>query len=273
MNLSNSIRTIKTVITANSPVLLVGTAVAGVVTTGILSAKGGYKARGIVDEERARRRAQLDSDSAKAVKEYQELMAAGADLTVQEKFQLTWLCYAAPAVTGASTIASVVGVHTIHTKRHAALAGLYAVTSGKLDDYREKAEELLGSKKVQQLNDTLAQDAVDSDAPFENHEVIITGQGAELCRDDFSGRYFYGSVATVEKAIGTINIQLVESGDASLNNYYDLIGLDPIPLGDSYGWSGTKLEPRFGSATTPDGRACITVWFHKEPKPELGISR
>lgn len=244
MNLSTAVRTVKSVVTANSPVLLVGTAVAGVVTTGVLAARGGYKARGIVDA------AELEK---------------GEPISTQEKVQLTWLCYAAPAVTGASTIAAVVGVHTIHTKRHAALAGLYAVTSGKLDDYREKAEELLGSKKTQQLNDSLAQDAVDRN-PIENHEVIITGGGSELCYDEWSGRYFYGSIPTIERAVAAVNMQLAESGDATLNDYYDHVGLTPLPMGLNMGWSGVRLEPRFGAVTTPDGRAAVSVWFHQNPK-------
>lgn len=248
MNISSAVRTAQSVITANSPVLLVGTAIAGVVTTGILAARGGYRARGIIDE--AQRMRDLEEKS--------------TPLTTMEKVQLTWLCYAVPAVTGASTIASVVGVHTIHTKRHAALAGLYAVTSGKLDDYREKAEEMLGTKKTQQLNDAIAQDSIDKSG-FESAEVLITG-GDELMYDDFSGRYFMGSVATIEKAIGKINAELLQEGSATLNEYYDKIGLPEVTAGKSFGWSGKRIEARFGAATAPNGKAAISVWFDRTPK-------
>lgn len=251
MNLSHMIRTAKSVITANSPVLLVGTAIAGVVTTGVLAAKGGYKARGIIDEAQAN---QVD------------------ELTAQDKIRLTWLCYAVPAVTGVTTIASVVGVHTIHTKRHAALAGLYAVTAGKMDDYRDKAEELLGAKKTQALNDAVGQAAVDK-VPFENNEVIITDGGSELCFDAWSGRYFMGSVPIIERAFHEINMQLLESGDASLNDFYDHIGLDPIPMGQDFGWSGKRIEPRFGSTNTKDGRAAVSFWFQDEPQEKVGLGR
>ena len=250
MNFTSAIRTAKSVITANSPVLLVGTAVAGVVTTGVLAAKAGYKARGILDEAQEKQT---------------------EPLTLQQKTQLTWLCYAAPAVTGASTIASVVGVHTIHTKRHAALAGLYAVTTTKLDDYRDKAEELLGTKKTQELNNAVGQLAVDRD-PVENHEVIILDGGSELCYDEWSGRYFMGSVAKIEQAVQNINLQLLESGEASLNDFYDYLGLPPIPMGLRFGWSGAKIEgARFGAVTSKDGRPAISIWFHDEPKENLGL--
>ena len=52
-NISRSMKTVKSVVTANSPVLLLGTAIAGVVTTAVVSARAGYKARGIVDAKQA----------------------------------------------------------------------------------------------------------------------------------------------------------------------------------------------------------------------------
>lgn len=247
MNITASIKTVKSVITANSPVLLVGTAIAGVVATGVLAAKGGYKARGIID----------DAQRGKT-----------EPLSMQEKVQLTWLCYAVPGVTAASTILSVVGVHTIHTKRHAALAGLYAVTSNKLDSYTEKAEELLGAKKTQQLNDSVAQERVDG-VPFLNSEVIMTGNGKELCFDETSGRYFMSSMQGIESAFNDLNRQLIDDGDATLNDFYDKIGLPGIPLGADIGWSGEKVNPRFGATTSPEGHAAISVWFQKEPKPPI----
>ena len=250
MNLSSGLRTLQSVITANSPVLLVGTAVAGVVATGFLAAKGGYKARGILDEAEEEK---------------------GEELTTTEKVQLTWLCYATPALTGASAIACVVGVHTIHNKRHAALAGLYAVTQGKLDDYREKAEELLGTKKTQDLNNAVSQRAVDRN-PLNDKEVLIITDGTELCYDDWSGRYFMGSVNKIESAINELNRKLVNDGEASLNSFYDNLGLSSITMGDRFGWSGgDKVDVRFGNATTSDGRPAISFWFHSEPKDNLGV--
>lgn len=246
MNLSSAVSAAKSIITAHSPVLLVGTAIAGVVTTGVLAARGGYKARGIIDTATEEK---------------------GSELTPREKVSLTWLCYAAPAATGASAIASVVGVHTIHTKRHAALAGLYAVTSTKLDDYREKAEELLGAKKTQELNNSVGQASVDRD-PVTNHEVIVLEGGSELMYDDWSGRYFMGSVPIVESAVANINLLLAENGDASLNDFYEYVGLSSLPMGMNFGWSGPKVDVGFGAVKTNDDRSAISYWFQKKPKEQ-----
>jgi hypothetical protein len=249
MNLSNILRTTKSLITANSPVLLTGAAIAGVVTTGFLAARGGYQARGIIDEAEA---------------------ASELPLTTQEKVQLTWLCYAAPAVTGVSAVASVVGVHVIHTKRHAALAGLYAMTTTKLDDYRDKAEELLGSKKSQALNDSIAAKSIEKNPP-DNKQVVILEGGSELCHDDWSGRYFMGNLPMIERAMNYVNLKLAKDGSASLNDFYDEVGLPEIPMGDRFGWSGGSVNLKFGTASAPDGRAVISFWFQREPKDNVGV--
>lgn len=250
MNITSAVKTAKNIVTANSPVLLLGTTIAGVVTTGVLAAKAGYKARGMVDEAEGRYPGATE----------------GQILTTQDKIKLTWLCYAVPGVTGASTIAAAVGIHTIHTKRANTMAALYAVTSTKLDDYTEKAEELLGPKKTQQVRDEVAQKAVDRNPP-ENNEVVITGHGTELCYDEISGRYFMSSVVKLEDANNEVNRRLIDDGECSLNDYYDFVGLPPIPWGLQYGWSGpAKVRMSFGSTTSPDGRAAISSWFQETPK-------
>lgn len=245
--LSTTFKTVKSFVTANSPVLLTGAAVAGVVTTGVLSAKAGWKAHEIV---------------------LQHELEYGEKTTTQDKIKLTWLCYAVPAVTGATTIASVVGVHTIHTKRHAAMAGLYAMTTAKLDEYQDKAEEMLGAKKSQALRNELAQREVDRNPLTESTEVIITDGGSELMFDEFSGRYLKSSMNKIEEAVNNVNALINNStrSAADLNEFYDFIGLQPIPMGSQLGWGGgDHMGVEFGSVMTTDGRSAVSFGFRKLP--------
>jgi hypothetical protein len=259
MNIASYVKTAKSVITANSPVLLLGTTIAGVVTTGVLSAQAGYKARGIVDRERMNR---VNSPEPPFDTFYDYLEAFESqvpELTLQEKAQLTWLTYATAGISGAGTIAAAVGTHTVHTKRANAMAALYAVTSNKLDDMSEKAEELLGPKKTQQLQNEIAQKSIDRKPESGDNEVLMTDEGTELCYDDWSGRYFMSSMPRLEEAINNVNRKLIEEGDASLNEWYDYIGLTGIPMGDEFGWSGGKISGKFGAVTAKDGRPAISV--------------
>lgn len=251
LNITNGLRTAQTLITANSPVLLVGTAIAGVVATGVLAARGGYKARGIVDD-------------------FEE--TEGRESTVQEKVKLTWLCYAPAALTGASSIGATVGLHTIHNKRHAALAGLYAVTQTKLDDYKDEVEKVLTPKKTQDLNNSVAQRQIDREG-FDSSEVILTNDGTELCYDECSGRWFMSSMNKIDAAIVDANRDLNED-ELTLNEFYDKLGLKAIAMGTDHGWpGGTLLEARYGSVMTPDGRPAISFWFDTAPMPGRGSKR
>lgn len=250
-DISRGVKTLKSVITANSPVLLVGATITGVVATGVLAAKAGYKARGIVDEAQAERGPE------------------GAPLTTQEKAKLTWLCYAVPAVTGASTITACMGVHFVHTKRFAELAGLYAITSGKLDDYKDMAEEALGTKKKQEFQDRMAQKSADA-AGFDNREVLMTG-GSELCYDDLTGRYFMSTMGEIQSVVNEVNSILIDEGEVDLNTFYDRLGLPNIPWGLDFGWSKaktSKIALHYGNVNAPDGRPAIAISFRNEPSPQ-----
>jgi hypothetical protein len=251
---SRGMKTVKTLITANSPVLLVGATLTGVVATGFLAAKGGWKARGIVDAAQAERGPEA------------------APLTLQEKTKLTWLCYAPAAIAGASAATSCLGVHYVHTKRFAELAGLYAITSGKLDDYKEKVEEALTGKKKEDFQSYMAQKSADS-TPLVNNEVIITEGGKELYHDDFSGRWFLSSMAQVDKVVNDVNALFIDEGEMDLNTFYDHLGLPGIPIGTDFGWQQAKtrrIEVVHGTIKTPDGQAANTISFRHDPKPERG---
>jgi len=234
MNITSYVKTVRSVITANSPVLLLGTTITGVVTTG-------------------------------------EPGEDAPNLTPQEIVQLTWPSFTLPTISAAGTIAAAVGTHTVHTKRANAMAALYAVTSNKLDDMTERAEELLGPKKTQQLQNDVAQKALTRRSMDEDAEVYMTNEGEELCFDEWSGRYFMGSVQGIESAINDVNRQIIDQGDACLNDFYESVGLNSIEIGETFGWSGTKIEARFAAVTSKDGRPAISVGFHKAPKAGLGF--
>ena len=253
-NLSSGFSTIKRFITANSPVLLTGAAVTGVVTTGVLAAKSGYTAGQRVME---------------AEHPSTDFSTPESPLTTSEKAQLTWKLYLAPGVTGVTTLASVVGVHTIHTKRHAALAGLYAMASTKLDDYQEKAEELLGARKTQALNNELAARSVERLDPINDEDITYLPGGTELLIDQFTGRPFMSNIAEVEKACLRVNLLLEQNnGHASLNDFYEAWGVSDVPAGELVGWNrGAEVSPRFGSALVNGERSVVTVGFHPDPKP------
>lgn len=267
-NLASYVKTAKTVITANSPVLLLGTTIAGVATTAVLSAKAGWNARGIVDDERAKRYASPEPPYDTFYDYKHEFETAVPELTPQEVVKLTWPQFAIPLISASGTIAAAVGTHTIHTKRAHAMSALYAVTSHQLDDMSERAEELLGPKKAQQLKDDLAQRNADRFQNEDDCEILLTGDGTELCHDAFTGRWFMSSIQKMEGVINELNRMLVDGEDVDLNEFYTQIGLDAIPMGQYVGWGPpARVEGVFGSVLhRKEGRSAIDVTFRPAPK-------
>lgn len=245
LNVNNLMKKTKNFVTANSPELLVGTAIVGVITTGFLAAKAGYKA-------------------ANKVRDFEEVEER--ETTSQEKFQLTWLTYASPALTGATTIAAVLGAHLIHTKRYAALAGFYAVAANRADDLQDQVEKHLGPKKQQEVQDAIAQKTADRDSESIDNEIVFLDGGTELCYDEFTARWFMGSHSVIEKAFLNLNLQLAKEGSASLNDFHDFLGLPPSQIGADMGWRGQDhVEPKFGSTTNKEGKPAIAFYFHENP--------
>ena len=59
----------------------------------------------------------------------------------------------------------------------------------------------------------------------------------KLFYDDFSGRIFESTIEKVQEAEYNLNRDLSMQGYATLNQFYDYLGLVPIDGGDDLGWS------------------------------------
>lgn len=234
----------------NSPHILAGLAIGGVVTTVVLATKAQIKA----DEILSANTNLIDEDTGDFV-----------ELTIKEKAELTWQCYIPTAISAVATIGLIIGVDAVHTKRAVALAGLCTASQKALEEYQNKVIETEGKKKHDKIQEDIAQDILDRN-PVDKSLVIRTGQGGTLCYDVLSGRYFYHDINKIHQAINEYNHALNLDYCKSLNEFYQYVGLDDIGLGDECGW-GTDhlLEPNFKSKLASDGTPCLVMDYVRWP--------
>lgn len=234
----------KKLVSDNSPAILTAVAVVGVVSTAILAAKAAPKAhQDILNQESE----QLDP------------------LVLSDKFLLTYRYFIPTVAVGTATIACVIGANTISTKRQAALAGAYGLAELAHREYRDKVVEHIGEKKEERVHDDVMKDVI-SRNPITDNQVIITGSGKSLFLDKFSMRYFEGDMETVRRAVNDVNEQRHNEMYASLNDFYRRIGLESSAVGEEMGWTlDQKLEVRYSSQLSSDGRPCVTLDFDKMP--------
>lgn len=234
----------------NSPSIMTGLAVAGTITTAILTGRATFKAAREIDQvQNLRFHDDLDD----------------WELTPKQKVELTWTHYIPPVATGVLTVALIIGANQVGSRRTAALAAAYSILDRGFEEYRAKVTETIGEKKELAVRDAVVQDRINRD-PVENREIVLVGQGDVLCRDSYSGRYFSSNVESIRRAANDINARIIHDSYACLTDFYDLIGLSSTAISDEVGWTLDKmLEIRFSSALTEENRPCLSVEFRVDP--------
>lgn len=249
VSLSKYLHQVEKLTIDNSPAILTALGVAGTVTTAYLTGKATFKAAQIIEDAQRR----------------EDMNVTGHDLVRNEKIGLVWKEYIIPAGTGVFTVTAIIGANRVSTKRAAAMAAAYAISEGKISEYKEKVTEKLGINKEQKVRDEIAQDRLDRNPPSQG-SVVITGNGDVLCMDQFSGRYFKCDMETLKRAQNDTNYQILREDYASVSDFYERIGLPPTSFSEEVGWTsaGDQLELLF-SSVIHEGRPVITFDFNASP--------
>lgn len=235
------------------PDILLAAGIASGVTATVLAVKATPKALELIEE--------------KKVEE------GKSELTTVEVVKTCWKPYIPAATSTIFGVGCILGSRSVNTRRSAALATAYKLSETAFAEYKEKVIETIGEEKEKKVKEKVKQTQLEKD-PVSKKEVIITGRDNQLFYDYLSGRYFYSSVETIQKAQNKINEQMLKSFDGytSLNQFYEEIGLPAIGLGYELGWSvstGT-IEIECGDAmVTDDNRACIVIDYRIAPRRDF----
>jgi len=259
-------------ISSNSPVILTGIAVTGVVSTVILAVKATPKAIAIMDDEVYTR--YVDSKSEETFPEWIGLDTETYTwkdttnlLTKKEIIKYSWKCYIPTAAVGAVTIACIIGAHNVHLRRNAALASLYSLTESAFKDYQAKIVETIGKNKELKVRDDISEDKIKHN-PTGDAEIFFTGKGETLCYDSMSGRYFKTDIDKVKRAEYALNRTLMTDMFVTLNEFYDELGLSHIKLGEDIGWNIDKASIiiTFSAHLTDKDEPCLVLNYEVVPR-------
>lgn len=245
---------IKRMLTKNSPTILTGMAVTGLLSTVILSVKATPKALALLEDATEYKN--------KDVKTFDDCIP----LTKIEVIKETWKCYIPAIITGSISIVCIIGANTVNLRRNAALAGLYSISETALKEYKTKVVETIGKEKEKEIRDDIKKDKI-SKHPVNDDTIIITGDGQNLCYDVFSGRYFKSDIESIRATINKLNRSMLNENFISVNDIYDALNMPQIKMGDTLGWRvyDGLLEPDFGSQLTDRGVPCLVLDFNTEP--------
>jgi Family of unknown function (DUF6353) len=258
MNLTpllTSAEQIKKSMSRNSPTILTGFAVGGLIATVISAIKSTPKAMEILDyEKRYRDQEEQDPDYKKPI-------------DILDTIELTWKYYIPTIVMGIVTTTCIIGANSIGMRRNAALASLFSITETTLKEYQAKVVETIGEKKEENIRSEIAKDKVNEKPPTDS-TIILTNKGTYLCLDVFSGRYFRSDVEAIRHAENEFNHKLLREGWLSINDFYDILELDPIELGNEMGWIAQYaiLEIKYSVTMAKNNEPCLVMDYRIQPK-------
>lgn len=242
----------------NATTLLTAGGVVGTVATAILAGRASFKAADIIREEELKH---IHPEGTTDVLEGDTM-----GLRRRDKVLMIWPLFIPPVLTGGATIGSIVLANRMSAQRAAALAAAYGLTQKQLEEYKGKVAEKLGVQKTQKLEDELAQDRVNNAS---GSQQIVIVDGEVLCFDEPTGRFFTSTMDAINKAVNSVNAEILHHDHASATHFYEELGLPPTTWTDEVGWNTDQLvELKISTTMSPDDKPCIAIDFKTLPKLE-----
>ena len=208
---------IRPFIKKNASTILTCIGAAGVVATTVIAVKETPKALSLLEDAREEK---------------------GEELTKWEKVDTVGLVYLPAIITGAATIACIFSSNIMSKRQQAALTSAYALLDSSYKEYKKKVDELYGEEAGENVRGEIAKDKYTGDN-------TLLDDNKELFFDFYSGRYFESTKEIVMLAQYETNRALIVNGAVSLNEYYEILGLEKKPEYELVGWSSGQIEEMY----------------------------
>ena len=210
--------------------------------------------------------------AAKAAPEVRDILEEEKPDSLAEKVKLALPHYAPAIGSFALGCGLVIFARHMDGQRYAALGAAYSASTMALEKWKQAAADTLSKKKFEEVRrETLKPDPK---LDIEDDIIMLSDDPRVLFWDDHTKRPFWhksvDAIRLVEKEVQ----KLILSEDfVSLNEYYQMIGLEPLGVhGDNLGWGTNEGRADFGlifDAFVLEDKsvAPIVVSFLVDPEP------
>lgn len=204
-------------LTQNKSAVLIGVAVGGVVTTAFAAGESAIKADKVIREM-----------------EY----TYDHTPTVKEKAKVIFPIMIKPAIMGGLTIGCIVYAHKLDVRKQLALGSALALSEAAKSDVDDILEKTLGKEKSEKAKKESIEKHIES-----NDDILDLAKGEQLFWEPITGRAFKSTEGDIKGAYGDICKLMYGSDGASLNDLFDILGLENADVGDVLGWNTGLDDP------------------------------
>lgn len=193
-------------------------------------------------------------------------------LEIEDKIKIVVPGYLRTIVASGVGVACIIGASSIRLHRNAVLTAAYTMSETALKNYTKKAEEIVGKEKADEIREKAqadAQLAVPQPVKAKSNDIVIIDDDCIKCYDSLTGRYFPSNKNLIEKAVNEMNRLMRDECFMSENDWFNMIGLDSVLLGDDLGWSIDTgyLDISYSSRLDEKGNPALVVGYVQLPRP------
>lgn len=201
----------------SSPTILTVIASVGVVATGVLSAKAAPKALKLIEEG----------------KEKEDMTDISKIEVVAIDIKYGWKPFIPAVAAGISTIACIFGANILNKKQQAAITSAYMMLESQYRDYRKKVIERHGEEEDKEIISSIVSEKIENTVlrPMNENDEVLTFY------EEHHDSFFEMTMADFVAAVHDLNRRLIKNGFATLNEFYELLGIEELNSGDVLGWS------------------------------------
>lgn len=174
-------------------------------------------------------------DSKKAVKLVEEKRdEKGEELTPKETVLAAAPAYIPTAITVGSTIACIFGANLANKQTQASIASAYALVNHSYKQYQDNLKELYGEEADEAIREAMVREHHDF------HQIDLNTPDRKVTfLEPISGHFIERYEIEINDAEYHLNRNFVLRGYASLNEFYEFLGLPKTEEGEKLGWTST----------------------------------
>lgn len=227
----------------NSPTILIGVGVVGVVGTVVLASRATLKVSEKVDGFEGEVTSLKTLRDMSEVPDYKKRLTGlylkhGGDILRS---------YMPTIIVGTLSVSALIGSHVILKNRNAALAAAYMVVDEAYEQYRKNVRNLFGDEQDKELAHGIIEKLIDGEDDEEPKKIKIIDSHQTASKyarffDEYSREWEKNPEYNLMflKSIETrMNNLLHARGHVFLNEVYDALGFDRTPEGQVVGWRST----------------------------------
>lgn len=259
MNANHLLNKTKACLVKQAPTILAVIGAVGVVATAVTAVQATPKAIELLEDTR-RQKWLEDNCPTQNAKEY--------ELTPVDVVQATWQCYIPSVLIGSATIACIFGSNVLNKRQQAALTSAYIFLEQSYKNYRNKVIEMFGTDTDKEIQKEIVKDKAkeeDISAPRSDETLLFY--------EEHYGKFFERTMLEVQDAEYQLNRKLALEGEASLNDFFEFLGLNSCEIGDILGWSyeticdfsQSWIDFEHEIIETDDGMECRMITMVNQP--------